>query len=91
MRGVGVGDAAELVVGVLEEVGVDRADAQAQAFGVRAQLAEVVDGVPGEVQRDGAGAAPVRRWTSAASSRRSNTLRGRPACVNTAKRVPESP
>ena len=36
-------------------------------------------------------AEPVRRCTSAASSRRSKTSRGRPGCWYTAKRVPESP
>src|SRR4029079_15860016 len=49
---VGVGDAAELVVVVLEGVAVDRAEADAEVLGVRAELPEVVDVVQGDVQRD---------------------------------------
>ena len=51
-RRVGVRDRAELVVGVLEEVRVDRADAQPALLDVRAAR-QVVDRVPREVQRDG--------------------------------------
>ena len=51
-RRVGVRDRAELVVGILEEVRVDGADAQARCLDVAGQLAHVVDRVPGEVQRD---------------------------------------
>ena len=47
-----MGDRAELVVGVLEEVRVDRADAQAARLDVLAQRGVVVDRVPREVQRD---------------------------------------
>jgi hypothetical protein len=54
---VGVADAAEPIVVVAEEVRVDPTDADALPFGERAQLPVVVDGVPGDVQRD-AGAAP---------------------------------
>src|SRR3954468_6416220 len=53
-RLVGVRHRAELVVGVLEQVRVDGADAQAELLGVAAQGRQVVDRVPGEVQRDGA-------------------------------------
>ena len=50
-RGVGVGDRPELVVRVLEEVRVHRADPQAARLDVRAQRAVVVDRVPREVHR----------------------------------------
>jgi hypothetical protein len=50
---VGVRDRAELVVGVLEQVRVDGADPEPARLDVRAQLAGVVDRVPGEVQRHG--------------------------------------
>jgi hypothetical protein len=46
-----VRERAELVVGVLEEVRVHRADGQARGLDVRAQLRVVVDRVPREVQR----------------------------------------
>ena len=87
---VRVGDRAELVVGVLEEVRVDRADAQAARLDLRAQLVVVVDGVPREVEARRRGAVPVSRCTSAASSSFSYTSRGRPGCGKTPKRVPES-
>ena len=48
---VGVGQAAELVVVVLEGVGVDRAEPHPQVLGVRRELAVVVDLVPRDVQR----------------------------------------
>ena len=44
--------AAEHVVVVLERVRVDRAEADAEVLGVAAQLVEVVDAVPRDVQRD---------------------------------------
>ena len=50
-------DRAELVVGVLEEVRVDRADAQPARLDVRAQRAVVVGLVPREVQRHRPGGA----------------------------------
>ena len=49
--------AAELVVVVLERVRVDRAEPDAEVVGVRAQLVEVVDPVPRDVQRDRRGQA----------------------------------
>ena len=55
--GVGMRDGAELVVGVLEEVRVDRADAQPALLHVRAQVVVVVHRVPREVHRHGAGGA----------------------------------
>ena len=54
---VRVGDRAELVVVVLEQVRVDRADLQPARLDVLAQRAVVVDLVPREVQRDRAGGA----------------------------------
>ena len=50
-------DRAEDVVGILEEVRVDGADAQARGLDVVGELAYVGHGVPGEVQRDRAGRA----------------------------------
>lgn len=47
---VGVGEAAELVVVVLEGVAVDRAQRHALLLGVRPERTEVVDEVPGDVQ-----------------------------------------
>ena len=88
---VRVGDRAELVVGVLEEVRVDRADAQPARLDLRAQLVVVVDRVPREVQRD----RPARCRSAGAPRRRRRasrtTSRGRPGCGKTPKRVPESP
>ncbi len=52
-RGIRVGDAAQPVVVVLEDVGVDRADAHAVIAGVGGELAVVVDPVPRDVQRHG--------------------------------------
>jgi hypothetical protein len=52
-----VRDRAELVVVVLEQVRVDRADLQPARLDVLAQRAVVVDLVPREVQRDRAGGA----------------------------------
>ena len=49
--GVGVGDRAELVVVVLEDVGVDRPDPHAELGGVLGQLVVVVHLVPRDVQR----------------------------------------
>src|SRR3954470_5920814 len=49
---VGVGDAAELVVVVLEDVRVDRAQLDAVILRGRRERAEVVDLVPGDVQGD---------------------------------------
>ena len=57
--GVGVGDAAEPVVVVLEDVGVDGADGDAQVSGVGGQGGVVVHLVPGDVQGDGGGDAGV--------------------------------
>ncbi len=54
-RGVGVGDRAEPVVGILKQVGVHGAEAQAEILGVAAQRGEVIDRVPREVQRHGRG------------------------------------
>ncbi len=54
-RSVGVGEAAELVDVVLEGVGVDRAEAQAEVGGVGAELGEVVDLVPRDVEGDARG------------------------------------
>ena len=48
---VGVAHAAEPVVVVLEDVGVDRADPDAVGLGVRGQRRVVVDLVPGDVHR----------------------------------------
>ena len=48
---VRVADAAELVLGLLEEVGVDGPDAQSQGLGVAFQFAVVVDPVPRDVDR----------------------------------------
>ncbi len=50
--GVGVGDAAELVVVVLERVRVDCAEGDAVVGGVLAQVGVRVDLVPRDVQRD---------------------------------------
>ena len=50
--GVGVGQRAEPVVVVLEQVGVDRPDPDAEVGGVGGELAVVVDQVPRDVQRD---------------------------------------
>ena len=50
-RRVGMGDRPELVVRVLEEVGVHGADSQAGGLHVRAQRAVVVHRVPREVHR----------------------------------------
>jgi hypothetical protein len=55
--GVGVRDRAELVVDVLEEVRVDRADGQAAVGDLAAQGCVVVDGVPRDVERDAGGRA----------------------------------
>ena len=52
-RGVGVSERAELVVWVLEEIGVHRAGAQAAVIEVVAHACEIIDVVPREVQRDG--------------------------------------
>ena len=49
---VDVTEAAEHVVVVLEGVGVDGSEADAQVLGVAPELVEVVDEVPGDVQRD---------------------------------------
>ena len=51
-RGVFVRERAELVVVVLEGVRVDRAERDAEVFGVAAQVGVVVDLVPRDVQRD---------------------------------------
>ncbi len=56
---VGVADAAELVVVVLEDVGVDRADPDAVALGVRGEGRVVVDLVPGDVHGHDGGDAGV--------------------------------
>jgi hypothetical protein len=85
---VGVRQRAELVVVVLERVGVDRAEADAEVLGVPAQRGEVVDQVPRDVQGD------QRRQTGepvAASAIFSCTVRGVPAEPNTLNRVPELP
>src|SRR5918992_271951 len=50
-------DRAELVLGLLEEVRVDGAGAQAARVEVLAQRAVVGDGIPREVHRDGEGGA----------------------------------
>ncbi len=50
--GIPVGQAAELVVVVLEGVGVDRAELHAEVLRVGAQRGVVVDLVPRDVQRD---------------------------------------
>ena len=52
---VRVGDTAEHVVVVLEDVGVDGADADAQVASVGGKGAVVVHTVPGDVQRDQGG------------------------------------
>ncbi len=49
---VRMGDGAELVVLVLEDVRVDRADLQPELAGVGGQRSVVLDPVPGNVQRD---------------------------------------
>ena len=52
IAGVGVGDRPELVVVVLEDVGVDRPDPHAEIGGVPRETIEVVDPVPRDVQGD---------------------------------------
>ena len=52
-RRVGVADAAEFVVVVLEHVGVDHPDAQSEIGGVSGQGRVVLDPVPRDVQGDG--------------------------------------
>ena len=49
--GVGVGEGAELIIVVLEQVGVYRADGQAQGLGVGLHLGIVVALIPGDVDR----------------------------------------
>jgi hypothetical protein len=63
-RRIVVREGAELVVLVLEGVGVDRAEGDAEVFGVAAQRAVVVDLVPRDVQRDARGEASQRAATS---------------------------
>jgi hypothetical protein len=50
-RLVGMGDAAQLVVVVLEHVGVDGTQDDASLGSVRGEVGVVVDGVPWDVQR----------------------------------------
>ena len=52
---VGVGDRAELVVGILKEVGVDRADPQPLLPQMPGELVKALGGVPRKVQGDGRG------------------------------------
>ena len=49
---VDVAQAAEHVVVVLERVRVDRAEPDPEVLGVAPELVEVVDAIPGDVQRD---------------------------------------
>ena len=50
--GIGVGDRTQHVVVVLEDVAVDRTDAHAEAVGMFGEMGEVIDPVPGDVQRN---------------------------------------
>ena len=56
-RRVGIADRAELVVGILEDVGVDGAEAQPELGRVVAQRTEIICRIPGEVRRDRRGRA----------------------------------
>ena len=89
-RRVDVGEAAELVVVVLEGVRVDGAERDAVVLGVRAERRVVVDLIPRDVQghrRREAG----DLLTFAASAIFSSGVRGVPGVPKTLKRVPELP
>ncbi len=90
-RLVGVGEAAELVVVVLEGVGVDGAQPNPEVAGVARRAPRSRRRCPTECGRATAGASPVSRCTVAASASFSSMVRGVPGVPNTLKRVPEFP